>query len=411
MTKLLLKVVPDSGDNQFSFFFGKLTVILSFQDTPDLPKGGSFSLYNDQLYLLHYAEAGDKQIVRKDNAFKVAFKESSLWIPGAYFLLFRSGDTILRFDLQLDTQGSFTETGVRPCLKLSDEDILSGNFPCHSLWLNQFSCTPGFMQLKRWAITRMQHRAFNGIRSLKGHGTLEYNNNVLISSPSSEYLNVHVLVMKYLAEINCETRDANAATLCNPSSGDSFYEIEQLFRKDEETEFNDLHLPSLKDRLFIIGNIDALLEPKAEPALKRVLSYCPSYYDSVFFTGTPKAIETLLEREPYLQDRFPQYNRLSVEPYTLDEVIRLFFREVEQVRLKFSPEATDVACHWLSERYQQGAYRHWTRREVRHYLQDQVIPAYTRRAISAIQQGTTPTEVLDIQPEDLGLENTTKQLS
>lgn len=404
MTKLLLKVVPDSGDNQFSFFFGKLTVILSFQDTPDLPKGGSFSVYNDQLYLLHYAEAGDKQIVRKDNAFKVAFKESSLWIPGAYFLLFRSGETILRFDLQLDDHGAFSETDFRQCQKLSDEDILSGNLPSHSIWVHQFSHTPGFRQLKRWIISRLQHRAFNGIRSLKGYGTLEYCNNVLISSPIRDFLSTHILIMKHLAEINCEIRGTDCSSLYRPTSSDPFYEIEQLFRKENESNILDIPLPSMKDRLFVLRDVGVLLEPEAGPTLKRILSHCPSHSDSVFFTGTPEAINLLLDREPSLQDKFPECNRLKVEPYTLDEVIRLFFGEVDIVRLKFSPEAVDVACRWISEHYQEGALHYWMRYEIRPYLKGQVAPAYTRRAIAAIQQGVSPTEVLDVQPEDLNLD-------
>ena len=401
MPKLLLKVVPDGGRNHFSHFFGKLTVILSFEETLDLPEGGSFSFYNDYLYALHYVEANDKQVNRKGNAFKVAFKESSLWIPGHYFLLFRSGDMILRFDLLLDKNGAFSETAVRECQKLSDEDILSDSLPSHGIWVHRFSRTPGFIQLKHWIITRLQHRAFNGLRSLNGYGTLEYCNNVLITSPITDFLSSHILVMKVLAEVKCDSKGADCSTLYKPNSGDPFYEIEQLFRNDEETTFFDIRLPSLKDRLFILRNVGALLEPDAEPGLKKVLSHCPTYYDSVFFTDTQESIDLLLEREPYLQERFPEYNRLTVEPYTLDEVIRLFFDEVSIASLKFSPEATDAACRWITEHYQQGDFRYWTRSEIRQYLRGQVTPAYTRRALSAIQQGATPTKVLDVKVEDL----------
>ncbi len=103
-----------------------------------------------------------------------------------------------------------------------------------------------------------------------------------------------------------------------------------------------------------------------------------------------------------MQPYFPQRNRLAVESYSLVDIILLFFHEVELARLQLSPEATDAVCRLLTQRFEQGTIRQWTLTDVRHYIRGEILPAYTRRAITAIQHGTTPTEVLEVIPEDLG---------
>ena len=401
MTRILFKLTPNGGENHFSYFFGKLTVILSLEETLDIPEGGSFSLYNNQLYSLYHVEANDKQVNRKGNAFKVAFKESRLWIPGPYFLLFRSGDTILRFDLQLDDQGALSETDSRQCSVMSDEDILSGVLDFKPVWQKWFSKTPGLKQWKRWVIDRLKERAFNAIRSQYHYNSLDYCNNLLISSPSAEFLTRNLLLLRNLAEIKCEMKSADCATFFDPTSSCPFDEIDRLFQNEHEENVLGISLPSLKERLFYFRNISVLLEPENECALKRILSNCPSHYNSVIFSGTQEEIDRLLERVPSLQDHFPQCNRLAVEPYTLDEFIRLYFDEVGLANLWFSPEATDAACRMFAECYEQGTIRYRTLTEVRQYVHCHILPAYRHRVISSIQQGANPADVLDVQPEDL----------
>ena len=98
MTRLLLKLTPDSGRTDLTYFMGKLNVILSLSKALDISDECSFSLYNDQLWMLLYAATGDKVVKRKEHEFNVSFSQTVLWIPGNYIFLFHSGDTILRFD-------------------------------------------------------------------------------------------------------------------------------------------------------------------------------------------------------------------------------------------------------------------------------------------------------------------------
>lgn len=331
----------------------------------------------------------------------VAFKESRLWIPGHYFLLFRSGDTILRFDVQLDEQGTVSEAVSRQCSMMSDEDILSSVLDTKPVWQKWLSKTPGLMQWKRWVIDRLKERAFNAIRSQYHYYSLDYCNNLLLSSPSTDFLSRHLLLLRNLAEIKCEMKSVDCATLFDSTSSSPFDEIDRLFQSEHEESILGISLPSLKERLFCFRNISVLLEPDKDSALQRILSNCPSHYNSTIFSGTQEEIDRLLERVPSLQYQFPQCNRLAVEPYTLDEFIRLFFDEVGLAHLWFSPEATDAACRVMAEHYEQGTIRYRTFTEVRQFVRCHILPAYRHRVISSIQQGANPAEVLDVQPEDL----------
>lgn len=405
--KLLLKAVPESGRNDLAYFIGKPYAILDLDKTPEPSDTYTFSLYNDQFWLLFSAKKGDKLVRQKANRFIVTVSKSTVWIPGHYFLLFRNGDTVHRFDLQLDEHGTFSQQSVTQCVLLSDEDILSGVLLEHGHW-HYLSRTPGLMQWKRWLITRLQERKLNALRAENLHPVLAFCNNLLLASPSNDFFSRNVTLLKYLAEIKCEYESADCSKLYNPSKTNPYEKLDEVFSNQVNNDnILNMSLPVLEERQYCFSHIWALLEPGREYVLKKLISHCPSYYDSVFFCGTQEDIDRLLEREPSLQPYFPQRNRLAIEPYALMDIILLFFHEVEEARLQLSPEATDAACRLLTQRFEQGTIRNWTLTDVRHYIRGEILPAYNRRAIVAIQHGTSPTEVLEVLPEDLGYNNET----
>ena len=278
MTRLLLKLTPDSARTDLTYFMGKLNVILSLSKALDISNECSFSLYNDQFWMLLYAATGDKEVKRKEHDFNVSFSQSVLWIPGDYIFLFHSGEIILRFDLQLDEHGVVTEKGFRQCAKMSDEDILSGALPSINAWRTFFSNTPGMMQWKRWLIERLQERAFNTLRAEHRHGVLAYCNNLLVASPSPDFASRNITLLKFLADIKCETHCADCTTLYDPSSCNPYHNLEELFSSQvSDDNMLGLSLPVSKDRIYCFRNIWALLEPGREYVLKKILSHCPGF--------------------------------------------------------------------------------------------------------------------------------------
>ena len=403
MTQIFIKTTPDSGRTDLCHFFGKLNIILSLDKSTEISSDYSFSLYNDHLCMLLYADSHSKEVRRKDRDINVAFKDSIIWMPGHYFLLFYSGNTVLRFDLQLDNKGSLSECGISECPKLSPDDILARRISGKPHW-KIFSSTPGLIQWKRWLIGRIQQIELNSLRAEKLHGVLEFSNNMLITSETSDFIWRSLLLFGRLAEIKCETKRTNSDSLMGNKDNYPYDKIDEIFHEEEDSDnILGIPLPSMKERLFIFFNIGTLLKPGMENVLDKIIDKCPSYYDSALFCGTEADIRELLERKPELQIKFPKFNRFSSEPAALEELILTFFREADNAKLKFSPKAVDAACRLLSEKYNQGLITSWTITDVRQYVKGTIIPAYTQRAITAIQQGASTTEVLDIQAEDLDL--------
>ena len=60
MTRLLLKLTPDSGRTDLPYFMGKLNVSISLSKALDISNACSFSSYTDQCWMLLYAATGDK---------------------------------------------------------------------------------------------------------------------------------------------------------------------------------------------------------------------------------------------------------------------------------------------------------------------------------------------------------------
>ena len=292
--ELVLKAVPQSGRNDLAYFTGKPYVILDLDQAPESSDTCTFSLYNDQLWLMFSAKTGDKLVKQKDNRFVVVVNKNDIWIPGHYFLLFRNGDTIHRFDLQLDEQGAFSQQSVTQCAPLSDEDILSGALLEHGSW-SYLSRTPGLMQWKRWLITRLQERKLNTLRAENLHPILAFCNNLLLASPSDDYFSRNVTLLKYLAQIKCEYESADCRKLYDPSRANPYEKLEEVFSNQSSYDkVLNMDLPVMKDRLYCFNHIWALLEPGWEYVLKKLVSHCPRCYDSVIFCGTQEDIDRLL---------------------------------------------------------------------------------------------------------------------
>ena len=401
MTRIAINLEPYEGGSNLIYISGKLNVILSLDKSLTISKDYSFSFYTDDLCTLYYANNDYKQVERRGHNFKVTFSDNQIWLPGEYFLLFRSGDIILRFDFQYDEQGMFSETGFRQCLKLSVEDILSGILAPRRQWRVYFSSTPGGEQLKRWVISRLQERAFNAIRSEYHYSSLDYCNSLLIATPSTEYVSRSLLLMRNFAEVKVPNTSVDCNRLFDCTSNDPCDKIDELFHEEETEILPDVSIPSLKEHIYSFSHIGVLLEPGREAVIRRILAHCPSYYHPVVICGTQEEIDHLLELAPSLQGEFPQCNRLVVKPYTPNEMIRGFFHEIDLVNLTLSPETVDAACRIFYERHQHGTIINWTLKDIRQYVRCHILPSYRHRAIDAIQQGIAPTEVINVQPEDL----------
>lgn len=400
MMKLLTKVIRNCNNEELTYVSGKLNFILTLDEPTNVSNGYTFTLYNDSLWQLLHAEAGDGQTKQKEGVFNVCFNKNIILLPGHYFLLFNVGELVLRFDLQMQKGGVLTNTEGKVCPRLSMEDILERRLSGIATW-KFLASRPGLLQWKLWIIHRLQQKELNVFRSENIQWMLDYCNNLLISSETTDGLRRDVRLLCHLTEIKNLEGSTDCSTFCKATEN-PYKEIDNIFH----VEYNNdnilgIPLPDSKEREYFFYNIGKILTADKEDVLDRILDYAPSTNNNLILCGTKKDIERLLELKPELQNQIPEYNRFGTETPGAEELIRTFFDELEFSKIGISPEGTDAACKFLFKKYDEGEICNWSFLDLRQYIRTKMIPAYTCRAITSIQEGRPSEEAVYIMPEDI----------
>ena len=417
MSSILLKVDYDYDKKGLTFLSGKLYIVITYDEWIDESDSYSFSLYNDWLWQIWHAEAGNKQIRKWGNnrIFNLTFDKNILLLPGHYFMLFRMGETVVRFDLKnlfnsprleaRNKESSLNKEYLgrfmgKTCPRLSMEDILEKRLSGKGTW-KYFSRTPGLLPWKQWVIHRLQQRELNVFRSENKQWMLEYCDNMLIATEQTELLTRNMTLLCYLAQTRKIAEKINGSTFCS-SEQNSYEKIGELF-KSEWSDNNPLgvSLPVTKDQIFVFYNIGKLLQPDMKDVLDRILENAPTTHYGVAFCGKQEELDKLLELQPQLQNQIPEYNRFGNAPCSAEELILCFFDRLEAEKVELAPKAVDAFCKMLYREFDKGRISNWTFSDMRHYITCKMIPAYTQRAIASIQAGGTAEKAAYIQPEDL----------
>lgn len=404
MTKIFVNMLPEGSRNSLMYNADNLKVVISLDRSLKISDSYSFFLYNSQLMLIDDAGTEDsKKVERIGRSLKLILTTPSVWIPGSYFLLMRSGKgTILRFDLEMNHQGQFSIQATRICKKMSTEDILSGSI-CNKLHLwRRLSRRPGLLQLKAWAISRCQENEVNEMRRLLLGDDPEHAANLLLTARSERRMPTTAMLLKMVTQIPGEMKSVNCGQLFNPASNNPYEMLNTTF-SDLTSSDNilQLTLPTAKNFVFSYNHLSSLNETGGKIILKEILRHWPGSGNSCIFMGTQQELDMLLTQNPSLQQHFPSQNRLCEEPYSLEEMIHLFFSETDIAKLRLTAEAKDHACRKLVEAYQQGLISQWTADDMRQYVREVLEPAYLQNTIACIKNGQQTDVIPLLQPADL----------
>ena len=259
MTKLFIKVTKDSNSGEFTYITGKLNFIVTPDDSICGSDDYAFSLYNDYLNLLLRTGSDDSQTKRKDNMYSVQFRKKIILLPGHYFLLFRVGEFVLRFDLEIAPGGKIAETDYKVCELISMESILGKRISNSLVW-EHICSIPGRMQWKKWAIYRKQQLELNLFRSKNKQWMFDYCDNMLISSDAKTSMHMELSMLVRHA-IN---RELGKCTDCMDLLTDNspYHKTKEVFNREIVENILGLDLPDMKDKVYVFYNADVLLKPE-----------------------------------------------------------------------------------------------------------------------------------------------------
>lgn len=404
MTKIFFTMQPEGSSNSLVYHAGNLIVVITLDRSMKVSDSYSFFLYNSQLMLIDDAETGDsKKVERTGRSLKMTMATPSVWIPGNYFLLMRSGKgNIQRFDIELGECGNLSIKPPRVCKKMSAEDILSGSI-CNNLNLwRRLSRRPGLQQLKAWALNRCQENEVNEMRRLLLGDDPEHTANLLLTARSERRMPTTVMLLKMTTAIPGELKSVNCSELFNPSSSDPYEKLRSTF-SDLTSSDNILQisLPTAKNFVFSYDHLNSLCDTGGKVIIKEMMRHWPGNGNSCILIGTQQELDTLLEQNPSLQQHFPRENRLCEELYSQEEMIHLFFSETDIAKLRLTAEAKYHACRMLIDAYQQGQICQWTADDMRRYIKEVLEPAYLQNTVACIKNGQQTDVIPLLQPSDL----------
>lgn len=403
MSRLYVTMTADGAENDLTYNWGNLGLVLSLDKSLLASDSFSFYLYNDQLMLLGDAKSGEPEVERANRSLRVKFARPHIWLPGHYFLLVRLGSgQILRYDLTLDEHRCFEVAKPVTCGKQSLEDILSGRLCYHRNQWRELSQVGGLQQWKNWLIQRARYLELNEYRVDFGINEMRFCNNMLFSFFKASGKEFFIDLFKDVSGIEGTLKGAYCsdfydATQMNPyeSLGAFFQGTSAIAQNPFATWENEPY------RVYCFYQPNHLSGASGKIIASRIRCHWPAPKTSAFFCGTKQDISTMLEENPSWQIYFPQENRLSEEPYACEEIIHTFFKIAHCSSLFLNPEAADKMCRLLKEAYSLGTISHWGFKDIRDYVHTQLLRDYCKHAVSAIQGGRPEALHFEVRPEDI----------
>ena len=391
MTKITLTLLPQKSGTNLVYNYCNISVALSLSKEHFGSKGYSVLLYNEQLMLLACGLTDDMTMKKSGRHLKFSTGKRQIWIPGNYFLLLRNSEgTTWRFNLELNEKGTFRVYPPTLCPKMSDEDMLSCRLLKYKGSWTRLSTMPGTMQLKRWAIERAKQNELNDTRESMHQEKLRLNDYLLISSKIPCYISPSVIMLIRVAEIESERKFGHLGDFYDSTKNNPYEKMNEYFERNDSDEGLFAMIESAtKAYTYVYSNLDVLMDTGGKVIMKAIQKHWPSPYGSVIFCGTRQEIGHILTQNPSLKTYFPTENKLSLEPFTREEAIHLFFDKAEIAKLTLSAEAVDKVCRLMSEAYRRGIAGHWDKAFICDYVDRNLMPKYLRSTIEGINGGET----------------------
>ncbi len=396
-------MLPLSDGGNYTYSICSLSLEIHLDKSMSVRDTYSCFLYNDELMLLNNLSSGDNGVKTAGKTICAQFEQERLWIPGRYFLIMRSRKgKILRFDITLDENRQFVVDDPVECPPMSDEDMLSGRLCQHiNPWKN-LSNTPGMLQMKKWAVERAKQNELNSLRSDHAVPKIDFCNNLLLATRSAK-AGYCVTMLKAVLELADRIKFGDCSEFYDASSTASTCSNLKDFFESEYSSDNplDMELPDLKRSLYCFSNFELLPDSVCGMVVSEIVSRWAEPDVHVVFRGTKSELDNLLERYPFLKDRFPLNNRLEEMPYSLMEMLYIFFSILKRQNLRLSAAATDKMCHMIVEAYQRGDISHWITGNIRQYVEKELKPRYCRNVIDDIRKTHNRESLREVESNDI----------
>lgn len=415
-----LSFLPVSGNQNYVYNYADVNVVVKTDHRVSVSDSYWMLLYSDKLQLMAKTRTKDHDhtktsttsstnFIKRSGSQLVATLHSDLvWCPGNYFLIVRSSTgEKRRFDIELDEQCNMTVTGANGIATCGMEDVLSETEILNLTLSNKcLASLPGLVPLRQWLVKRRQESRLNVMRDKEcKEKPLKFNDNLLLETHcgSSSIPLIGTMITTF-AGLNVRLIKADCSTFCDRTASNPFENLSDLL-EGRNMDAYETWPEGSNDTIYLFYNLWALNNSDGKLVLAKIRQYWPREKTAAIFCGTPQEIDTLLNDNPSLKAFFPEQNRIATEVATAAELIQLFFyRACYFGYLKFTPETVDMLCRSIARAHRDGLLDHWGDKEIRQFVNDNLLEKYRTHAVRAVQEGYSVTHTLEVKPEDLDVQ-------
>lgn len=342
-------------------------------------------IYTPEFFPMCNSEEDGSAINRvKGSRLDVTIPCSRVWLPGRYILLVSgapddSMQGLALYEMTLDDRLTFEVSQQQMCRPCGLEDTLATCVENRFKSWPLIACTPGLVQLRRFAIKARQIQVYNEFRSLMHGGKIGFSQNLLISTRNRDVddklLQGFAEALGYSKSFYC----VDCAKLYDPSQPNPYNNV-----SDE--------LDGVRERIICLTSIGILLCAGGKVIVRKIIDLMTekSRANSLWICGTRQEIATLLNLYPTLDAFFLKDNRLEQEPYSAFEMVQAFFSQLAGESLDCSPEVKDALSRAILREYQKGALSTWSLEDIRRFVCEEIRPRYLEHGLSNIEADQLP---------------------
>ena len=404
-TKIYLTMATEA--NNMKYYTGEIDIVVSLGRGLRILDAYHVCIYNEQWMLMAHAASTDEGVKRCGRSFSFRTGRDTLWSPGRYLFILHCETTgaTLAAHCQLDGQATFHTDDMQPCSRTSDEAMLGGRLCSRLSYWRRLSRRGGMRQLRQWTVSRSRLLEVNALRSGLVMGELDFCTNLLIAAPSVAAMRATHLLLKNAAALPGTLKSIDCADLYDATNNNPYERLNELMADFGVATDNPLdNLAGSGKKALFLYNISALTDNGGRQVMRR-LETLWTRRGTVSICGTRQELQLLLEQYPSLGACFPPENRISVEPFTAEELVQTAYERMASSHLGATPEALDRLCRLLVDAHSQGITSQWTDADVQHYLDQYVQPRLCQRLISQPAGGEPATWNLlqadDVDPQTL----------
>lgn len=328
-----------------------------------------YCMYADDYFLMGN-DSGDNAAKVHGETIEVAIHSRHLWLPGNYKLIFEFSECILgTMDFMVDEEQGVEFCGMKPVGSFTPEDVALSLLASDSYW-KILASYPGAKELRKEAIEKNRLKLWRTALHLDISNEVIQPSGYIFTCKGHEKPDTVIRSFYMALDHNAPLEIVDSTTLYDAGLQNPLDGLNRLFN---ETEHGST---------ICLGKVGALAGTGGRFVIKKLTEALVQGKYGLWLYGTQQELDALFNVYPSLSRFFPEEKRLSLLPFTGQEMIRCFFHLLQGWDLHPNAETSQQMLSAIQQGYDDGTIANWTIADINLFYQEKVMPAYLKRVVN-----------------------------